>query len=54
MRFSVVRICTVSDFPTQLEASQLVSKFYGLCTKASIREDGSINLYDEDAIAYAR
>ena len=43
-----------SDYSTQLQASAMVSELYKLCVKASEREDGSIDLCNEDAIAYAR
>lgn len=41
------------DFDTQREASQIVGKLWSLCRKASKRDNG-IDIYDEDAIAYAR
>lgn len=51
----ILHTCSGSDFPTQLKATQLVGKLWSLCIKASTRaEDGSIDLYNEDAIAYAR
>ena len=43
-----------SDYSTQLQASAMVSELYKLCVKASQREDGSIDLCNKDAIAYAR
>ena len=43
-----------SDFSTQLKASEMVGKLYKLCVDASKRDDGSVDLCDEDAIAYAR
>ena len=43
-----------SDYSTQLQASAMISKLYKLCVKASQRADGSIDLCNEDAIAYAR
>ena len=43
-----------SDYSTQLQASAMVSELYKLCVKASQRADGSIDLCNKDAIAYAR
>ncbi|KAL3765869.1 hypothetical protein ACHAWU_005402 [Discostella pseudostelligera] len=41
------------DFPMQLIASDMVSKLYNLCVEASKRDDDSVDLCDEDAVAYA-
>jgi hypothetical protein len=43
-----------SDFKTQLKGSEMVSNLYKQCLKASKRDDGSVDLCDEDAVAYAR
>jgi hypothetical protein len=43
-----------SDFPMQLIASDMVSKLYNLCVETSKRDDDSVDLCDEDAVAYAR
>ena len=32
----------------------MVGKLWGLCKKASTKDNGNIDIYDEDAIAYAR
>ncbi|KAL7541843.1 hypothetical protein ACHAXR_011280 [Thalassiosira sp. AJA248-18] len=41
------------DFPTQHATSQIVGKLWSLCINASKRDDGGIDIFDEDAIAYA-
>lgn len=41
------------DFKTQLKGSEMVSNLYRLCVNASKRDDGSVDLCDEDAVAYA-
>ncbi len=43
-----------SDFETQLKGSEMVSNLYRLCVNASKRDDGLVDLCDEDAVAYAR
>ena len=43
-----------SDFSTQCAGSHLVGKLWSLCKKASTKDNGNIDIYDEDAIAYAR
>ena len=43
-----------SDFPRRHAANQIVGTLWGLCHEASERDDGSIDIFDEDAIAYAR
>ncbi len=48
------QFCTGSDFPRQRAATQLVGKLYSLCTKASERTRGEVDLFDENAIAYAK
>ena len=45
---------SASDFPQKRAATQLVGKLYGLCTKSSIKTRGAIDLFDKDAIAYAK
>ena len=45
---------SASDFPKNRAAVQLVGKLYGLCTKSSIKTQGAIDLFDKDAIAYAK
>lgn len=47
-------VCCGSDFPMQLIASDMVSKLYNLCVETSKRDDDSVDLCDEDAVAYAR
>lgn len=42
-----------SDFPKQQAASQIVGKLWSLCLQAS-KQDGSIDLFNEDAIHFAR
>ncbi|KAL3773341.1 hypothetical protein ACHAW5_010018 [Stephanodiscus triporus] len=42
------------DFPRQRAATQLVGKLYGFCKDSSKRPHGSIDLFDENAIAYAK
>lgn len=42
------------DFQTQNMSNQCVGKLFGCCSKASQRDDGSVDLFDKDAIAYAR
>mmetsp|Transcript_20130 Transcript_20130/g.43163 ORF Transcript_20130/g.43163 Transcript_20130/m.43163 type:complete len:82 (-) Transcript_20130:68-313(-) len=42
------------DFPTRLAGSQMVGRLWTLCKKASERTKGKIDIYNEDAIAYAR
>ncbi|KAL3822159.1 hypothetical protein ACHAXA_011704 [Cyclostephanos tholiformis] len=42
------------DFPEQRAATQLVGKLYKLCRQASERPRGAFDLFDKDAIAYAR
>ena len=43
-----------SDFPRQRAATQLVGKLYTLCNRSSKRPDGLVDLFDKDAIAYAK
>jgi len=49
-----IRFWTDSDFPQQLAATQLVGTLWSLGTKASERSRGAVDLYDKDAIAYAK
>lgn len=43
-----------SDFPRLRAATQLVGKLYTLCKKSSERHHGLFDLFDKDAIAYAK
>lgn len=42
------------DFATQNSESHITGKLYTLCTKASKKSGGKIDIYDEDACAYAQ
>ena len=42
------------DFSTQKALSQAVGKLYSLCTESSKTSDGKIDIYNEDAVSYAR
>jgi len=42
------------DFSTKRAGSQVVGKLWSLCLKSSTRANRKIDLYDEDAISYAK
>ncbi|KAL3795821.1 hypothetical protein ACHAW5_004771 [Stephanodiscus triporus] len=44
----------ILDFPQQRAATQLVGKLYRLCNDSSKRPHGSVDLFDKNAIAYAK
>lgn len=43
----------ILDFSTQNLESQIIGKLYNLCKKASLEKGGKIDIYNEDAVAYA-
>jgi len=42
------------DFQTQKIGSQIAGKLHSLCHKASTKDSGEIDLYDRNAISFAR
>jgi len=42
------------DFSAQDSGSELVGKLYGLCRETSKMKDGTIDIYNKDAIAFGR
>lgn len=45
---------TGRDFSSRKNAGILVGKLWGLCVESSEREDGTIDLFNEDAVHYAK
>ena len=50
----VGRLLDDSDFAAQDAGTRLVGKLFNLCGEVSTKDDGKIDIYDSDAVAFAK